>query len=199
MLYREAKKSAMPSGLVAGTTADTVQPRSSENSPISTAPMSVSNRMVRPAASQAARAEPTPTATEKMVRKTVTTPSEPPMSNATSGGNSDNTSAPTSQNQLATIAPHHSRASARTYLIRAAVETKMLRLMTSPGAPSPGGGMYRLEIQLASAVTIMSQAKWMGLLVPLAAMPAVMVPSRMARKVPPSISALPAGSSLRAR
>ena len=39
----------------------------------------------------------------------------------------------------------------------------------------------------------------MGLLLPLAAMPATMVPSRMARKVPPSISALPDGSSLRGK
>ena len=55
--------------------------------------------------------------------------------------------------------------------------------------------MNRLASQLASAVTIISQAKWIGLLLPLAARPATMVPSRMARKVPPSISALPDGSS----
>ena len=35
----------------------------------------------------------------------------------TSGGNSDSTSAPTSQNQLDTMAPHHNRGSARMYLI----------------------------------------------------------------------------------
>ena len=69
----------------------------------------------------------------------------------------------------------------------------MLRLIASSGAPWPVGGMNRLAIQLASAVKIISQAKWIGLLSPLAAMPAVMVPIRIARKVPPSISALPAG------
>ncbi len=74
----------------------------------------------------------------------------------------------------------------------------MLRLMARSGAPSPVFGISRLESQLASAVKIISQAKWIGLLLPLAAMPATMVPSRMARKVPASISALPDGSSRRA-
>ena len=73
---------------------------------------------MRPAASHAARPEPTATATEKMVRKIVMTSSVPPMSTVTSGGNNDRTSAPTSQNQLTTIAPHHSRGSARNCLIR---------------------------------------------------------------------------------
>ena len=75
----------------------------------------------------------------------------------------------------------------------------MLRLIARSGAPSPVGGMNRLDTQHANAISIISQAKWIGLLLPLAAMPATMVPSRMARKVPPSISALPDGSSRRAR
>ena len=154
---------------------------------------------MRPAASQAARPEPTATATEKMVRNTVTTASVPPMSNFTRVGSSDRTSAPTSQNQLTTSEPHHKRASARTYLMRLPVEARMLRLITNSGAPSPLGGMKRLAIQQANADTIISQAKWIGSLPPLAAIPATMVPSRMARKVPPSTSALPAGSSERAR
>ena len=79
----------------------------------------------------------------------MTTCSLPPMSCDTSGGNSDSTSAPTSQNQLATIAPHHNRGSARNCLISAPVETKILRLMARSGAPSPVVGMKRLEIQLA--------------------------------------------------
>ena len=77
----------------------------------------VGNSTMRPAASQAARPEPIPTDTEKIVRNSVTTCSLPPMVKETSGGNSDRTSAPTSQNQLATIAPHHSRGSARTCLM----------------------------------------------------------------------------------
>ncbi len=56
------------SGLVAGTTADAVQPRSSANRPSSTVATSVGNSTMRPAASQAARPEPTATDTEKMVR-----------------------------------------------------------------------------------------------------------------------------------
>ncbi len=189
----------MVSGLAAGAIAEAVQPRSSANRPSSTVATTVGNSTMRPAASQAARPEPRPTDTEKIVRNSVTTCSLPPMVKDTSGGNSDRTSAPTSQNQLATMAPHHSRGSARTCLISDAVETRTLRLMWRSGAASAVFGISRLDNQLANAVTIISQAKWMGLLLPLAAMPATMVPSRMARKVPPSISALPDGSSLRLR
>ena len=60
-----------PACVAAGTSADAVQPRSSENRPSSTAPISVGRSTMRPAASHAARPEPTATATEKMVRKTV--------------------------------------------------------------------------------------------------------------------------------
>ncbi len=109
------------------------------------------------------------------------------------------TSAPTSQNQLVTSVPHHRRGSERTYLMSAAVDAKMLRLMASCGAPSPVGGMKQLAPQHASDDTIISQAKWIRSPPPLAASPATMVPIRMARKVPPSTSALPAVSSLRAR
>jgi hypothetical protein len=59
--------------------------------------------------------------------------------------------------------------------------------------------MSRLAPQAASAVTIISQAKWIGSPPPLAAMPATIVPSRMARKVPPSTSALPVVNSARLR
>jgi hypothetical protein len=134
-----------------------------------------------------------------MVRKRVTTPSLPPIRKVTSGGSSDSTMAPTSQNQLTTIAPHHSRGSAHTYLTRPIVEAAMLRLTVSCGAPSPVLGMSRLAPHDASAVTIISQAKWIGSPPPLAAMPATMVPSRMARKVPPSTNAFPVVSSERAR
>src|ERR1700733_238793 len=181
-------------GWAAGTTAAAVQPRSSENSPSNTVATNVGNSTMRPAASHAARPEPMPTATEKTVRNNVTTCSLPPMLNETSGGNSDSTSAPTSQNQLATSAPHIKRGSSRTCLMREAVETKTLGLIARPGAAWPVLGINRLQSQLASAVTIIIQAKWTGLLLPLAAMPATMVPNKMARKVPASISALPDGS-----
>ena len=81
----------------------------------------------------------------------------------------------------------------------APVEAKILRLTTRCGAPSPVGGMNRLAIQHATDDTIISQAKWMGSPPSFAAMPATMVPMRMARKVPPSTSALPDGSSERLR
>ena len=144
---------------MAGAIAEVVQPRSIENKPSSTAATSVGNRIMRPWASHAASAEPIATATENMVRKTVTTPSLPPIWNDTSGGNSDITSAPVSQNQLVTSAPHHSRGSPRMYLISAPVEAKMLRRMTRCGAPSPVGGMNRLATQHATDDTIISQAK----------------------------------------
>src|ERR1700685_2015824 len=131
----------MLSGCAAGAIAELVQPRSIENKPKRTAATSVGKRIMRPWASHAARAEPMATATENMVRKTVTTPSLPPIWNETMGGNSDMTRAPVSQNQLVTSAPHHSRLSPRTYLISAPVEAKMLRLMARFGAPSPVGGI----------------------------------------------------------
>ena len=55
------------------------------------------------------------------------------------------------------------------------------------------------DSQATNAVRIISQAKWIGLLSLVAAKPAMMVPSRIARNVPPSISALPAGNSSRAK
>jgi hypothetical protein len=75
----------------------------------------------------------------------------------------------------------------------------MLRLTTRFGAPSPVGGMNRLAIQHATDVTIISQAKWIGSPPSRAAIPATMVPMRIARKVPPSTSALADGNSERGR
>ena len=109
-----------PIGCAACTIADAVQPRSSAKTGRAARrrTASAAARCAR-RASQAARPEPTATATEKMARKSVTTPSVPPIRLFTSGGSSDSTMAPTSQNQLTTIAPHHSRGSARTYLTQA--------------------------------------------------------------------------------
>src|SRR5215831_13361947 len=113
--------------------------------------------MIRPAASQAASPEPMAIETEKIARQVVTTSSLPPSTFFTSGGISESATAPTSQNQLVTSAPHN-----------------------------------------MSENTIMRNAKWAG---PpcVAAIPPTMVPSRMAMKVAPSTSALPLGSSERAR
>src|SRR5205814_540709 len=123
----------------AGTMAEAVQPRSRANKPRRTAAISVGSSTMRPAASQAARPEPTATATEKIVKNSVTTSSLPPMVKDTSGGNSESTSAPTSQNQLATNAPHHSRGSARNCLISDPVETRTLRLIAKSGARDDRG------------------------------------------------------------
>ena len=68
---------------------------------------------MRPRAIHAARPDPMPTATEKITRNTVTVSSSPPTDCFTIGGSSDSATMPTSQNQLITSEPHHSRGSAR--------------------------------------------------------------------------------------
>ena len=75
----------------------------------------------------------------------------------------------------------------------------MLVRTTRSGAAWPVGGMNRLEPQHDSENTIIRTAKKIGSPPPFAASPPTMVPSRMARKVAPSTSALPAGSSERSR
>src|SRR6478736_279688 len=60
-----------------------------------------------------------------------------------SGGSSDSTTMPTSQNQLVTIAPHHNLASERRWRIIAAVEVAILVPILSCGAPSPVAGIAR--------------------------------------------------------
>ncbi len=70
----------------------------------------------------------------------------------------------------------------------------MMRL----GAASPVRGISSAETQHSNANTITMIEKAAGLPPPLAAMPPTIVPSRMAMKVAPSTSALPAGNSRRA-
>ena len=71
----------------------------------------------------------------------------------------------------------------------------MLRDTTRSGAPSPVRGMNRLDPQHSSANTIISPANDAGSPPSFAASPPTMVPSRIAMKVAPSTSALPAGNS----
>src|SRR5664279_5675599 len=99
--------SPTPVGTIASGVPYVVQPRSIAKPPSRMAPTSVGRITMRPAESQAARPDPTATATENTARKVVTTSSEPPSTVFTSGGRSDSTTAPTSQNQLVTSAPHH--------------------------------------------------------------------------------------------
>ena len=75
----------------------------------------------------------------------------------------------------------------------------MFQRTTRSGAASPVGGMNRLAPQHSSENTIISKANEVGSPPSLAASPPTMVPSRIAMKVAPSTSALPAGSSERAR
>src|SRR5262249_60647349 len=94
------------------------------DAPSSTAPITVGNRMMRPAASQAASPEPIAIDIEKIARQVVTTSSLPPSTFLTSGGISDSETAPTNQNQLVTSAPHHIRGSSRRKFKRPIVETR---------------------------------------------------------------------------
>ena len=63
----------------------------------------------------------------------------------TTGGNSDSTTMPTSQNQLVTSAPHHSRESLRRCWISAQVEAAMFLLMIEIGRAFAGRGMSKLQ------------------------------------------------------
>ena len=175
------------------------QPRSIANRPNSTAPITVGNRMMRPAASQAARPDPTAMEIEKTARQAVTTSSLPPSAVVTRGGISESATAPTSQNQLVTSAPHNSRGSSRRNFNSPAVETSTLRRTTRSGAPGPVDGMSRLAPQHKREKAIIMNEKWAGSPPPLAATPPTMVPSRIAMNVAPSTNALPAGNSERAR
>ena len=127
----------------------------------------------------------------------MTVVSSPPISVLISGGNSDSTTMPTSQNQLVTMAPHHSRGSARRWRIIAAVDAATLAEIFNCGAPAPVGGISSADSQQASANPITSAAKAATSPPPRAAKPPTMVPVRMAMKVAPSTSALPAGNSSR--
>ena len=153
--------------------------------------------MIRPAASQAASPEPTAIEIEKTARQVVTTSSLPPSTSFTKVGISDSATAPTSQNQLVTMAPHHRRGSSRRNRSSPLVEDSTFFWMVRPGAASPVRGISRLAPQHMSENTIISSANRAGSPPFLAAMPPTMVPSRMAMKVAPSTRALPAGSSER--
>ena len=169
---------------------DRAQTRASNN-----AASSVGNRTMRPCASQEASAEPTPIATANMARKAVMTLSSPPITVLASGGSSDSTTAPTSQNQLVTRPPHHSRGSALSAPNRRNVERTILKSSLRSGAARPDGGMKRAAMKLASATTIIALANeaWSG--PSRTASPPAIVPARMAMKVALSTRALPAGSS----
>ena len=117
----------------------------------------------------------------------------------TSGGNSTSAIPPTAQNQQVTIAPHQMRGSSRSCFRSSTVETAMLARTTRLGAASPVGGMNKLESQHDSENAMIRNAKKIGSLPPRAASPPAMVPSKIAMKVAPSTSALPAGNSERCK
>ena len=177
----------------------TTRARSRPNRPISTAPTGVGSSTMRPLDSQEASPEPSAMPTENTASSSVTTVSVPLSALFTSTGSSDSTTTPTSQNQLTITEPRHSRVSAQMSRSSAAVERATFGSTRRPGSPSPVRGIIRAESQQSTAKTITSAAKAPPVPPAAEARPAVMVPSRIARKVAPSTSALPAGSSSRFR
>ena len=175
------------------------RPRSSAQRPISSAPIAVGNRIMRPAESQAARPEPTPIATAKTARKIVTTGSAPPSVCMTRDGSSDSRTAPTSQKMLVTTAQRHSRVSAHNSPSNLPVERRRLGSIARSGAARAVFGMNRLAPQHRTANSIIVTASTMGSPPSFIATPPAIVPPRIAKKVAPSISALPAGSSPRCK
>ena len=117
----------------------------------------------------------------------------------TSGGSSDRTMAPTSQKVLVTTAQRHSRVSDHNSPSNLVVEPRMLGSIARSGAACAVFGMNRLEPQHSSAKSIIATASTAGLPPPFIATPPAIVPPRIARKVAPSTSALPAGNSSRFR
>ncbi len=170
-----------------------------EKRPISSAPTAVGSKIMRPADNQDARPEPTPMATAKTARWIVTTISAPPRVCMTSGGSSDRTMAPTSQNVLVTTAQRHSRVSAHNSPSNLVVEPRMLGSIARSGAACAVLGMKRLAPQHSRAKTIIMTASTTEFPPPVIATPPVIVPPRIARKVALSTSALPAGNSSRFR
>ena len=125
----------------------------------------------------------------------MTTSSLAPSTDLTIGGISESTTAPTSQNQLTTSEPHHSRGSRRSSPSSEPVERAMFGSTRNSGAPWPVRGIKRLAPQQKNENTTIIVPKIAGWVPSLAARPPTMVPSRIAMKVAPSTSALPAGSS----
>src|SRR3984893_11299885 len=153
MLRADEKIAKYPEMVALADTPSVDQPRSTANTPSSTAPMTAGSRIMRPAASQAARPEPSATETVKMARQLVTTSASAPSAVVTRGGISDSATAPTSQNQLVTSAPHQSRGSSRRKFSKPTVETSTFLWRVKWGAPSPVGGIKRLQPQHKSENT----------------------------------------------
>ena len=77
-------------------------------------------------------------AIEKIARNAVTTSSLPPRPFLTSVGSTDSITAPTSQNQLTTMPPHHSRGLALSSPSRRNVEARIFGLILRSGARASG-------------------------------------------------------------
>ncbi len=132
----------------------------------------------------------------KVARHSVTTLSLPPMLSLTRAGSSDSATKPTSQNHDTMCAPPHSRGSpCRSSRSSSTVDVQGLRVMARSGAAAPSLGISRANSHDETASMPITSTTMLALCASATAMPPAMVPIRMARKVAPSTSALPADSS----
>ena len=176
------------------------QPRSIANRPSRTAPIRVGNRMMRPAASQAASPEPIAIEIEKIARQVVTDllgAAEHVLDQRRQQRQHDRADQPEPARHEG--APPD-----------AAVVAQMLEQVAGRGRDVPthhqiGRRLAGRRDEQARApaqrarTRSSASANEVGSPPSLAASPPTMVPSRIAMKVAPSTSALPAGSSERAR
>ena len=136
---------------------------------------------------------------EKVASRSVMTVSVPLKALRTITGSSDRTTTPTSQNQLTMSEPRHIRVSTQRSRSRLSVERATLGSTFRFGAPSPVAGIIRAESQHSTAKAITRTPNRVPEPPIAEAVPAAMVPSRIARNVAASTRALPAGSSSRRR
>src|SRR4029077_15443268 len=143
--------------------------------------------------------EPTPTPIENAARNKITTSLSAPSVVLAKDGSCDNDTAPTSQNH---DAPRiDSRTSRRCHACRKipALAAAGFQLTRRSGAGAGAAGTRRLAAKPAPAQHSSNTQQAAGPHAVATARPPAIVPNRIDRNVPPSISALPSTSSAVAR
>jgi hypothetical protein len=125
----------------------------------------------------------------------VTTPSVPPTPSLITAGNSDSTTAPTSQNQDTITMPSHSRGSPYNIFSSRTVEVQGLRVIGRSGAEGTVAGMRDANAQHSTERPTTASEIHPTCVDPETNRPPAMVPIRIAMNVAPSTSALPIANS----
>src|SRR5580698_9409373 len=131
----------------------------------------------------------------KVARQSVTTPSVPPTPSLITAGNSDSTTAPTSQNHDTITMPSHSRGSAYNVFSNSTVEVQGLRVIARSGADGTVAGIREANAQHKTERPTTASEIQPICVDPETNRPPAMVPIRIAMKVAPSTRALPIASS----